>query len=121
MLSGHPEGLKMPPAPRLEEPWGATMAATMTAFAGPWGISFAANLTPDDETGTGRWTEKDFLDTVRSGRHLGRGRAILPPMPIQNVQQLTEEDLKAVFAFLKSIPAVKNRVPQPLPPEYAAR
>jgi mono/diheme cytochrome c family protein len=119
LLSGHPEALKMPPAPKLAMPWGAAMAATMTAFAGPWGTSFAANLTPD-ETGIARWTEQDFIQTARSGRHLGRGRPILPPMPIQNLGQMTDDDLKAMFAYLKSIPAVKNEVPQALPPELAS-
>jgi mono/diheme cytochrome c family protein len=120
MLSGHPEALRMPPAPAMSGPWGIAMAMTATAFAGPWGTTFAANLTPDPETGTGKWTEKDFLDTVKSGRHLGRGRPILPPMPIQNLQQMTDEDLGAMFAYLRTIPAVKNRVPELRPPEMAA-
>ncbi len=120
LLSGHPEALVMPPAPALPEgPWLASMAGTMTAFAGPFGTSFAANLTPDAETGLGRWTEADFLETVRSGRHLGRGRALLPPMPIQNLQAATDDDLRAIYAYLRSIPAVKNRVPAPRPPAEA--
>jgi len=117
MLSGHPEGLKMPPAPKLPEgPWGWAGSLTMTAFTGPWGVSFAANLTPDKETGLGSWTEAQFLRMVRSGRHLGQGRAILPPMPIQNLQKVSEADLKAIFAFLQSVPAVRNRVPAPIEP-----
>ena len=56
-------------------------AATNTAWSGPWGVSFTANLTPDPETGLGRWTLRNFMDTIRSGRHMGRGRPILPPMP----------------------------------------
>ena len=117
MLSGHPQGLKMPPAPKLiEAPWGWAGSLTMTAFSGPWGVSYAANLTPDKETGLGAWTEAQFLQMVRSARHLGQGRAILPPMPIQNLQAATEADLKAVFAYLHSIPAVKNKVPAPIAP-----
>ena len=117
MLSGHPAALVMPPAPKLPEgPWAFTAAGTMTAWAGPWGTSFTANLTPDEETGLGRWTEKDFAETLRSGRHLGRGRELLPPMPWPNVASLSDADLGAVFAYLKSIPAVSNRVPEPLPP-----
>lgn len=112
MLSGHPEGLKMPPAPRLPEgPWGWTGALTATAFAGPWGVSYAANLTPDPETGLGGWTEAQFLQMVRTGRHLGQGRPILPPMPVQSLRAATEADLKAIFAYLRSVPAMKNRVP----------
>jgi len=117
MLSGHPEGLKMPPAPVLPEgPWIASVGATMTAWSGPWGVSYTANLTPDAETGLGLWTAKDFRATIRTGRHLGRGRPILPPMPIPVVQNFTDADLDAIFAYLQSIPAVKNRVPEPVAP-----
>lgn len=121
LLSGHPEQLTMPPAPTLAKgPWMITVAGSMTAWAGPWGVSFTANLTPDPETGLGKWTEKDFIDTLRSGRHLGRGRAILPPMPWQNYGTMTDEDLRAMFAYLRSIPAIRNRVPEPRPPAVAA-
>ena len=112
MLSGHPEGLKMPSAPKLPEgPWVWTAAGTNTAFAGPWGVSYTANLTPDRLTGLGIWNEEMFIKTMRTGRHWGVGRPILPPMPYQNVAQLRDDDLKAVFAYLQSIPAVKNQVP----------
>src|SRR5262245_23203282 len=53
-LSGHPSSLAMPPAPVLPPgPWVWSAAGTNTAFAGPWGVSFTANLTPDKETGLG--------------------------------------------------------------------
>lgn len=117
LLSGHPQDELLPPAPKLPEgPWMVTTTGGLTAWSGPWGTSFPANLTPDDETGLGRWTEQDFIATIRTGRHMGRGRAILPPMPVEVVANLTDEDLGAVFAYLHSIPAVSNRVPQPLPP-----
>lgn len=116
-LSGHPASLVMPPAPVLPEgPWVATVGATMTAWSGPWGTSFTANLTPDPETGLGKWTEKEFVDTIRTGRHLGRGREILPPMPWPVYRNLTDEDLAAVFAYLRTIPPIQNRVPAPIPP-----
>jgi mono/diheme cytochrome c family protein len=116
-LSGHPESLVMPPAPKLPPgPWIASVGATMTAWAGPWGTSFTANLTPDKETGLGAWTLQNFVATMRTGRHMGQGRQILPPMPYEQVASLTDDDLGAVFAYLQSIPAIKNRVPQPLPP-----
>jgi mono/diheme cytochrome c family protein len=118
MLSGHPEGLQMPPAPTLPEgPWLVTISATNTAWSGPWGVSFTANLTPDDETGLGRWTYADFANTLRSGRHLGRGRPILPPMPIAMYKHFSDADMKAIYAYLRSIPSVKNRVPEPLAPK----
>jgi hypothetical protein len=117
MLSGHPEQLMMPPAPKLPEgPWLVTAAATNTAWSGPWGVSFTMNLTPDPETGLGRWTLRNFKDTIRSGRHLGRGRVILPPMPIPMYKHMTDTDLEAVFSYLQTLPAISNRVPEPLPP-----
>jgi mono/diheme cytochrome c family protein len=124
MLSGHPESMAMPPAPTLPKgPWLVSAAATNTAWSGPWGVSFTANLTPDPETGLGKWTLRNFVDTIRTGRHMGRGRPILPPMPIPMYKHMTDDDLEAVYTFLQSIPAISNRVPEPLPPaaETAAR
>jgi hypothetical protein len=95
-------------------------AATNTAWAGPWGVSFTANLTPDPETGLGRWTDQQFIDTMRSGRRMGRGRELLPPMPWQSLTAATDQDLKAIFAYLQSLPAIKNQRPEPTPPAPAA-
>lgn len=120
MLSGHPEILAMPAAPQVSSPWGASVAGTFTAWAGPWGVSFTANLTPDPETGLGSWTVQNFIETMRTGRHMGRGRPILPPMPWFNYGKMTDEDLKATFAYLQSIPPIKNRVPAPIPPAEGA-
>lgn len=121
MLSGHPEQLQMPPVPALPQgPWLVISSATNTAFAGPWGVSFTANLTPDHDTGLGQWTERDFKATIRTGRHMGRGREILPPMPIPVYSQFNDADLDAIFAYLKTIPPVKNRVPEPRPPAAPA-
>jgi mono/diheme cytochrome c family protein len=118
MLTGHPADLDMPPAPDLGGgPWVTAASGTNTAWAGPWGVSFTANLTPDEETGIGLWSEEEFLATLRTGRHLGRGREILPPMPWPVYGQLSDEDLGAIFAYLKSLPPVHNRVPAPRPPD----
>lgn len=122
-LSGHPSKLVMPAAPKLGNgPWAWAGAITNTAFAGPWGISYARNLTPDQVSGLGIWDEALFIKTVRTGRHMGTGRPILPPMPWQNVGAMTDEDLKSVYAYLRSIPAVRNEVPDAVlaPPPAAA-
>jgi mono/diheme cytochrome c family protein len=119
MLSGHPEGAPLPPPPQPQGPWIVSAYATNTAWAGPWGVSFTANLTPDAETGLGKWTQRNFTETIRTGRHMGRGRQILPPMPIPMYKHFTDSDLEAIFSYLQSIPAVKNRVPEPLPPGAA--
>jgi len=118
MLAGHPKEMVVTPPPPGEEPWSWSGSATNTAFAGPWGVSFTANLTPDPETGLGKWTEATFIEALRTGRHEGQGRPILPPMPYPMYRQATDEDLRAVFAYLQSIPPIRNRVPQPIdPPE----
>ena len=57
-----------------------------------------------------------FIDTIRSGRRMGKGRPLLPPMPVPALNAATDDELKAVFAYLQSIPAIKNAVPEPLPP-----
>ena len=124
MLSGHPESFPIVDpaaegAARSSEKWLMTAAATGTAFAGPWGVSFTANLTPDQNTGLGIWTEDMFIRTLRTGRHMGVSRPILPPMPWFNYGLMSEDDLKAVYAYLRTIPPVHNRVPVPLPPVAA--
>jgi mono/diheme cytochrome c family protein len=116
-LTGHPQDLTMPPAPQLPDgPWIGVMSATNTAWAGPWGVSFTANLTPDKETGLGDWTEEMFIKTMRTGLHQGKGRPILPPMPFFMVGALNDEDIKDLFAYLQSLPPVHNRVPAPIDP-----
>ena len=118
MLSGHPQAMAMPPPPKLPEgPWALVAAATMTAWSGPWGVSFTSNLTPDPETGIGRWTEQNFVDSIRNGKVMGKGRPLLPPMPWPMYRNLNDDDLKAIFAYLKSIPPLQNKVPEPLAPE----
>jgi mono/diheme cytochrome c family protein len=118
-LSGHPRSLEMPPAPAPTGPWVGATSATNTAWSGPWGTSFTANLTPDKETGLGAWTRQNFIDTIRNARHMGAGRPLLPPMPAPVYAQMTDADLGAVFAYLQTIPAISNRVPAPRPPATA--
>lgn len=88
-----------------------------TAAIGPWGTSFAANLTPD-ETGIGTWTETQFMNAMKQGKYRGLegSRQLLPPMPWQGYSELSNEDLKAIFAYLKSIKPVENIVPMAIPP-----
>lgn len=87
----------------------------LTAAAGPWGISFAGNLTPD-ETGIGNWSEEQFIKAFTQGKFKGldNGRMLLPPMPIENYREMKKEDVSAIFKYLKSIKPVKNIVPAPI-------
>ncbi|HET6569410.1 MAG TPA: hypothetical protein VFG50_15690 [Rhodothermales bacterium] len=114
MLSGHPQDVILPPPPDVgTSGWGMISSATNTAFAGPWGISYARNLTPDP-TGLGSWTEEMFVKALRTGWHMGveNSRRIMPPMPWQSFGQMTDEELHDVFLYLKSIPPIHNQVPE---------
>lgn len=118
-LSGHPEQIGPLPAPKAQGPWLVAATLTNTAYAGPWGISYTANLTPDQNTGTGIWTEQMFLSAIKTGRHMGVSRPILPPMPWQALRNLSNEDLKSIFAYLRTVPPVSNHVPVPGEPAVA--
>jgi hypothetical protein len=119
LLSGHPSNEKLPNPPKdfiAPDKWGGLFSNDGTAWVGPWGESFASNLTPDEHTGIGLWTEELFIKTIRSGKHLGAGRDILPPMPWSSLSKLSDDDLKAIFAYLRTIKPIKNMVPPPIPP-----
>jgi mono/diheme cytochrome c family protein len=120
LLSGHPEGTVLPPAPAQQGPWVASAAWDLTAWSGPWGVSYAMNLTPDENTGIGSWSEDTFVQALRTGRHMGVSRPILPPMPWANFRNLSDEDLRAMYAYLRSIKPVHNRVPEPALPARLA-
>jgi len=116
-LSGHPESFPITkPAKLTSDRYTVASAPTNTAFSGPWGVSFAANLSPDRMTGTGIWTFDIFKNTIRNGRHWGVGRPLLPPMPWFNYREMTDEDLLAVFTYTRTLKPIRNEVPQPLPP-----
>jgi hypothetical protein len=89
-----------------------------TAAAGPWGVTFAGNLTPDN-TGIGNWTEEQFKKALTQGKYKGldNTRMLLPPMPWFNYTQLTDKDVNAIFSYLKSIKPVRNIVPSPVSPD----
>ena len=118
LLSGHPAGSKLASIDTsMVQPgkWILT-SSDLTAWVGPWGISYAANLTPDEPTGIGTWTDEVFIKALRTGKHMGIGRPILPPMPWPDIAKATDEDLKAIFSYLKSLPPIRNQVPDPVPP-----
>ena len=119
LLAGYPAAAPVPALPAgLPNPaaWAALSNGDGTVWAGPWGTSFAANLTPH-ETGLAAWTPGLFIQAMRTGKHMGTGRAVLPPMPWQDYGQMTDDDLRAVFAYLRSLKAVANAVPAPVPPK----
>jgi hypothetical protein len=122
LLSGNPQDqpiTDIDPALLASKAWIHTNMNT-TAWIGPWGISYTANLTPDPETGLGNWTEDLFIKALRTGKHMGVGRPILPPMPWQGISQLNDNDLKCIFAYLHSIKPIHNKVPDPVSPDMMA-
>lgn len=119
LLSGYPANSQLPEIPKGvlgPTQWGAIATNDLTAWVGPWGVSFAYNLTPDMKTGIGSWPEEMFIQTLRTGKFMAMSRDILPPMPWQGIGQMTDDDLKAIFAYLKSLPPINNPIPAPIPP-----
>jgi hypothetical protein len=120
LLSGHPAKETLPAITdkKMIGPgqW-VLFSLGQTAAVGPWGTSFAANLTPD-ETGLGAWTFENFEQAIRQGKFKGidGGRMIMPPMPWQNYAAINDEDLHNLWVYLKSIKPVKNVVPAYIPP-----
>ena len=122
LLSGHPADSKLSMIDTAMVQPGKWILTTddLTAWVGPWGISYPANLTPDGPTGIGTWTDEVFIKALRTGKHMGVGRMILPPMPWVDIAKATDEDLKAIFAYLQSLPPIRNQIPDPVPPNQLA-
>lgn len=121
-LSGHPAHMPLAKAdPAVLKSW-VLFNQTNTAVVGPWGVSYASNIT-SSSSGIGNWTEAQFIKALREGKSKGvdGGRMILPPMPWQNIGKASDEDLKAMFAYLKSTKPVDNIVPQPIAPDMLAK
>src|SRR5262245_20121914 len=119
MLSGHPETFPPLKPAAVNEPYVWAATGTNTAFSGPWGISYTMNLTPDRNTGLGIWTEEMFIKAIRTGRHMGVSRPINPPMPWAVYRNWTDDDIKSVYAYLRTIPPIVNHIPDYMPPTPA--
>ena len=122
-LSGHPEKFPAPEVDRKSmESKGLVVTADFTAWIGPWGITYSANLTPDG-TGLGNWKEDQFIYAVKRSisKGLAGGRPLLPPMSMMPVKHMTDDELKAIFAYLKTIKPIKNNSVQPTPPASAGK
>lgn len=119
MLSGYQANRPILKANKaaLREGW-ALITLDLTHAVGPWGASFSANLS-SDPTGIGNWTEEQFKKALKEGKYKGMegGRMLLPPMPWQNFKDIEDEDVSAIFAFLKSTKPIQNIVPAPIPPD----
>ena len=120
LLSGHPANMPLPKITdkSMVAPGNWYLGSSdLTAWVGPWGTSFTANLTPD-ETGLGNWAFDNFKTALRKGKFKGmeNGRDLLPPMPWQHIAKASDEDLSYMWAYLRTVKPIKNAVPEPLPP-----
>jgi mono/diheme cytochrome c family protein len=105
-LSGRPATTQLPSETKTE----VHASPDLTAWTGPWGYSVASNLTPDPATGIGtRYNEGSFIATMRTGKK-PNGTPIMPPMPSEVYQNMTDDDLKAIFAYLRTVKPIRNAV-----------
>lgn len=113
-LSGFPEKGQLSETDQkmVQKGW-AMFAPDLTASVGPWGTTYASNIT-SDSTGIGSWKEENFLRAIKEGVSKGitGNRPLLPPMPWANFRKLTDDDLKSIFAYLQTVKPVHNIVPQ---------
>lgn len=91
-------------------------------FDEPPFTAHALNLTPDPETGLGKWTDQQIVDAIREGQRPD-GSIIGPPMPIELYRGISNRDAHAIVAYLRSVKPIRNKVPKsiyriPLPPNY---
>tara|TARA_B100001250_G_scaffold344860_1_gene314021 strand:+ start:236 stop:796 length:561 start_codon:yes stop_codon:yes gene_type:complete len=112
LLSGHPSEQPLGPInPETLNNW-VLFGMSNTVAVGPWGASFAANIT-SDPTGIGSWSFEQFQTAMTKGKFKGleAARDLLPPMPWPNYQSMAKEDLEAIYHYLKSTKPVRNIVP----------
>lgn len=120
MLSGHPAQMPGTDFDAKEAAKkGLILTQTFTSWTGPWGVTYAPNLT-SDSTGIGGWKEEQFIKCLKEKKWMGldNTRPLMPPMSMMPATEMSEDELKAIFAYLKTTPAVKNIAPQAelLPP-----
>ncbi len=118
LLSGHPQDEPVPDVSDMVINSDAYMEfldnLDNTVWASNDSLVFSANLTPDPATGIGAWSPEQFLATIRQGQHMGLGKRLLYPMPWQELAQLPDSDLISIYAYLRTIDPVENKVPPPI-------
>lgn len=103
--------LSQPPKNVPLGPW-VLFNGELTAAIGPWGTSFAANLTPH-KTGIGAWSIEQFKKAMTEGKYKGHEntRPLMPPMPVEAYKNLTNDDVEAIYMYLRTIKPIDNIVP----------
>jgi hypothetical protein len=90
----------------------------VAGFPGPRGARFyAKNLTPDPETGLGRWSEEQFVQTFKNGVRSDGTKYAVSPMEWNIYANMKEEDVRAMYRYLRTIKAIPNKVPANIPPK----
>ena len=79
------------------------------------GTFYGPNLTPDKETGLGRWTTNEIVIALTTGKRPD-GRELAPIMPWRSFAELSKNDARAIALYLKSLPPVSHRAPGPFGP-----
>jgi len=107
LLSGRPSTTPIPSKADGE----VHASLDLTAWWGPWGQTVASNLTPDTATGMPAkgYNEKTFVATMRSGKK-PNGTMVMPPMPLDVYQNLTDDDLRSIWAYLATLKPIRNAV-----------
>ena len=95
------------------------LSGSELGWQGPWGVTYARNLTPDPETGIGSWSEDDIVRAFRTGRRPDQ-TPLLPPMPWPSYAQMSDDDAYALAAFIKSVPPLKHKNLDRVPPGATA-
>jgi hypothetical protein len=92
------------------------MAGSTTGYQGPWGVAYPKNLTPDIDTGIGASTDEEVIAEIK-----GEGVSKKPPMFSEYYKNLTDEDLKCIVTYLRSLPPVPNKIPEGIAPGEPVR
>ena len=120
-LSGYPEDKPLPDLPYTEiiagEAEKSFYTTDATVWIGRWGVSFAANLTPDEETGIGAMSEEDFIEIFRKKEHFSQENPLVTPMPVNVYSQLSFFELRSIYIYLQTLQPVSNEVPKRIPPQ----
>ena len=118
ILFGHPSDKKLPDLPNApvgSQQWLEVVSnLDSTVWIAGDKIVFSANITPDRETGIGKWSNEDFINTIRTGMHPGWKKELNKPMPWLDYAKLSNEQLTSIYSYLMSQKPVYNKVPGPV-------
>jgi hypothetical protein len=96
------------------------LSGSELGWEGPWGVTYPRNLTPDNETGIGTWTEDQIVAAFQTGIRPDK-TPIMPPMPWPGYANMSDDDAHALAAYLKSLPPIRHKMPDRIPPGQPAK